>query len=274
MKTIKITWTRPSGDASTLARRILAQTHTLIAGTTGSGKSVLLRSIIHTALLDYPDEHKLILIDPKRTELWPYRDVPHCIGYASEPDEIIEQLTAALKLIDERTRRTRARNANDSDEPDVYVIIDEYTDLMTTRKKQAVPLIQRIAQLGRSSRVHLILATQRPTRDIITGAIKVNLDCRIALRVPTPQDSRNIINQSGAELLPQWGYGLMVTPQSNEPELIKPHYYSQSETRDLADRWSAQTKAVKKARNRAAARTAAAWSFGLVAVIAALVLVP
>lgn len=274
MKTIKTTWTRPSGDASTLARRILAQTHTLIAGTTGSGKSVLLRSIIHTALLDYPDEHKLILIDPKRTELWPYRGVPHCIGYASEPDEIIEQLTAALKLIDERTRRTRARNANDSDEPDVYVIIDEYADLMTTSKKQAVPLIQRIAQLGRSSRVHLILATQRPTRDIITGAIKVNLDCRIALRVPTPQDSRNIINQSGAELLPQWGYGLMVTPQSNEPEPIKPHYYSQSETRDLADRWSAQTQAVKKARKRAAARTAAAWAFGLVAVIAALVLVP
>lgn len=267
-----ISWHRPAGEASTLARRILAQTHTLIAGTTGSGKSVLLRSIIHTALLDYPDERKLILIDPKRTELWPYRNVPHCIGYASEPDEIIEQLTAAIKLIDARTMRTRARNANDSDEPDVYVIIDEYADLMTTSKKQAVPLIQRIAQLGRSSRVHLILATQRPTRDIITGAIKVNLDCRIALRVPTPQDSRNIINQGGAELLPQYGYGLMVTPQSNEPELIKPHYYSQNETRELANRWSAQTKAAQKARKRAAARAASLLACGLTAAIAVLIL--
>ena len=94
----------------------------------------------------------------------------------------------------------------------VYIVVDEFADLMTTQKRQTMPNIIRLAQLGRAANVHLILATQRPTKDIVNGQIKVNMDSRVGLRCPTAQDSRNIINIKGAETLPRYGYGYYLTP--------------------------------------------------------------
>jgi DNA segregation ATPase FtsK/SpoIIIE-like protein len=130
----------------------------------------------------------------------------------------------------------RIKKSTDSD---VYIIIDEFADLMTTQKRETMPAIIRIAQLGRAANIHLILATQRPTKDIITGQIKVNIDSRVGLRCPTAQDSRNIINIKGAESLPRYGYGYYLT--SYGCDLIPIPMTPQSEL-DARVQWWTQQK--------------------------------
>ena len=127
-----------------------------------------------------------------------------------------------------------------SGEPDIYIIIDEFADLMTTQKRETMPQIIRLAQLGRAANLHLILATQRPTRDIINGQIKVNLDSRIALRCPTAQDSRNIINTKGAETLPRYGFGYYLTP--NGCELVKIPMTPPEELAARVEWWTSQAR--------------------------------
>lgn len=187
------------------------QPHLLIAGATGSGKSVLLHNLIYH-LFGAPHGHKapnLYLIDPKRVELIDYACLPQTAMHATEPDDIIRTLENVVKLMDGRYRSMMERpNPTDRKfygEPAVYVIIDELADLMTTSKKQVTQLLARLTQLGRAANVHVIAATQRPTRDLINGQIAVNIDARVALRCPTAQDSRNIIGVSGAENLPRYG---------------------------------------------------------------------
>ena len=128
-----------------------------------------------------------------------------------------------------------------SKEADIYIIIDEYADLITTSKKDVERLICRIAQLGRAAKIHLIIATQRPTRDVITGQVKVNIDSRLALRVPTAQDSRNIINTKGAELLGKYGQGYYLTPDTLTPQLVDISYIQEAELADRVQWWTSQT---------------------------------
>ena len=123
---------------------------------------------------------------------------------------------------------------------EIYVIIDEFADLMTTQKREALPILCRLAQLGRAAGIHLIVATQRPTRDIINGQIKVNIDSRIALRCPTAQDSRNILNYSGAELLPKYGKGFYLTPDTMRPVLVEIPYTPDNELQRIINHWIAQ----------------------------------
>ena len=190
---------------------MVAQPHLLIAGATGSGKSVLLHDLIYH-LLGAPKGHyapRLYLIDPKRVELIDYATMPQTDRHATEPDDIIRTLRDVTDLMDDRYR-SMMESPNPAErkfygEPAVYVIIDELADLMTTSKKQVTPLLARLTQLGRAANVHVIAATQRPTRDLINGQIAVNIDARVALRCPTAQDSRNIIGVSGAENLPRYG---------------------------------------------------------------------
>ena len=127
-----------------------------------------------------------------------------------------------------------------SDRAHVYIIIDEFADLMTTQKKQTLPHLIRIAQLGRAANIHLIIATQRPTKDIINGQIKVNIDCRVALRCPTAQDSRNIINVKGAETLPRYGYGYYLT--SYGCDLITIPMTAQEAIQQRVEWWTKQTR--------------------------------
>ena len=122
-------------------------------------------------------------------------------------------------------------------EPPIYIIIDEFADLMTTQRKTVLPTLCRIAQLGRAAKIHLILATQRPTRDIVNGQIKVNIDCRVALRCPTAQDSRNIIGVKGAEMLPKIGYGLYLTPDTMQPIPVKIPFVPENEIQNSMNKW-------------------------------------
>ena len=226
-------WNTPGGTAPRLYLDILQQPHLLIAGSTGSGKSVLINGIIYTALYKAPPQLQFIMIDPKRVELYQYKPLPHCLLYASEPDEIAATLTAAVAIMDDRYKALQAQGLREWSGGHIYIIIDEFADLMTTQKRDTLPQLQRLAQLGRAAHLHLIAATQRPTKDIINGQIKVNMDARLALRCPTAQDSRNIINTKGAETLPRFGFGYYLTPETMRPELVKIPY---TDPADLAAR--------------------------------------
>lgn len=214
-------WNTPGGTASALCLDMLEQPHVLIAGSTGSGKSVLLNTLIYTALYRAPTVCNLILIDPKRVELVEYSTLPHCTRYASEPEEITQAIAGTVGLMEARYKSMQARHLKEWDGGHTYVVIDEFADLMTTQKRETLPHLQRLAQLGRAAHIHLIAATQRPTKDIVNGQIKVNMDSRLALRCPTAQDSRNIINIKGAETLPRYGLGYYLTPETITPQLVK-----------------------------------------------------
>lgn len=234
-------WKTPQGKASALALDFIKQTHLLIAGTTGSGKSVIINNIIYTLLYKSPKEVKLILIDPKKVELIQYKELPHTLAYASEQADIINTIKNTVALMEQRYKTMQKQGIKKSKESNIYIIIDEYADLITTSKKDTECLICRLAQLGRAARVHLIIATQRPTRDIITGQVKINIDSRLALRVPTAQDSRNIINIKGAENLAKYGQGYYLTPDTLTPQLVDISYIPETELADRVKWWTSQT---------------------------------
>lgn len=195
----------------------LRQPHLLIAGATGSGKSTAVRGLIYTATALNAG---LILIDPKRVELREWRNLPQVL-HASDPDSIARAIWSAERLLERRLTECERRELKTYPGQDVYVIIDEFADLMTTDRDRTEKPLLRLAQLGRAAKIHLILATQRPTRDIITGQIKVNIDARLALRCPTRQDSRNILDCAGAEMLPRFGFGYYRTPDTVTPRLVR-----------------------------------------------------
>ena len=237
---MKITWTTPAGNAPALCLSILKQPHILIAGATGSGKSVVINSTIYTALYKAPCDLKLVLIDPKRVELVKYRNLPHTIAYASEPAQIIQTIQKSVDLMESRYKAMQRRGAVKSTEADVYIIVDEFADLMTTCKRETLPNLCRLAQLGRAANIHLIIATQRPTRDIVNGQIKVNMDCRLALRCPSPRDSINIMDQKGAEALPRYGYGYYQTPEGLQ--LVQIPMIAEDELQARIDHWEGQNR--------------------------------
>ena len=206
------TWTTPAGTTYSLYEDMLKQPHLLIAGATGSGKSVVINGIISTALYDAPSDGGFILVDPKRVELVQYKRLPHVIRYASEPADMVSALDAALALTEQRYKAMQRQGLRKSTDADVYLIIDELADLMTTNKKNVQPRLQRLCQIGRAANVHVIAATQCPLATVIPTAISVNFDARVGLRTRNAQDSRNILQRTGCELLPRYGQGYYMTP--------------------------------------------------------------
>lgn len=197
-----------------LYKSMLDQPHLLIAGATGSGKSVVINGIISTLLMtSTPTSAGLILIDPKRVELVQYKHLPHTLCYASEPGEPARALRQAIAVIEDRYQSMQKRGLRKYDGGHVYVIIDELADLMTTDRKTIQPLLQRLCQIGRAANVHCIAATQCPLATVIPTAIKVNFDSRVGLRCRSGQDSRNILGQTGCEDLPRYGQGYYMTPE-------------------------------------------------------------
>lgn len=212
-----VTYKTPTGRYCNLFADMLEQPHLLVAGATGSGKSVVINGMITTLLYrlpgnSRPDEVKLILIDPKRVELVAYKNLPHTVRYASEPEEMLSALQYAMTLAEGRYKVMQEKRKKMYPGGDVYIIIDEFADLMTTQKREVVPLIQRLAQIGRAAKVHIILATQTPISEVLPTKIKCNFDARVGLRTRSDQDSRNIIGKSGLERLPRYGKGYYMKP--------------------------------------------------------------
>lgn len=240
------TYTTPTGMTYGLFNDMLKQTHLLIAGASGSGKSVLVNGLICTALYDFPfnddGSKRLILIDPKRTELNPYKDLPHTLYYASEPDTMVDALHYALGLVEKRYEYMETQGWRTYRGSDVYVIIEELADLMTTQRSTVQPLIQRLCQIARAAKVHVWAITQCPLVSIIPTPIKVNFDGIVALRTRSAQDSRNIIGVNGAEALPRYGDCLYYTPDMIRPIRCAVPFIDRDEQDTIIDWWQRQKK--------------------------------
>ena len=196
--------------------------HALIGGTTGGGKSVLLNSIAVSLLFKHtPETLRLIIIDPKQVEFSEYTGLPHLLRpVITDPYQAIDTLASVCDLIDRRYKRMAAhkvKNAVEMGLPSVVVMIDELADLIILGKKPVETAIVRIAQLGRAAGVHLIVATQQPTVNVVTGLIKANIPCRIALKTATVSNSTVILDGKGAEKLTGKGDALLKLPNRTTP---------------------------------------------------------
>lgn len=237
----------PSGETSAVYQDALSQPHLLIAGATGSGKSVIINALIHSALLRFPfgdGGAQFILIDPKRVELSRWTGIPHTIYYASEPDTMLGALFCAMDICEARYRKMQTAGQKKFVGTDVYVIIDEFADLMTTQGRTVKPLVQRLAQIGRAARVHLIIATQTPIAKVIPTEIKCNFDSRFGLRARSAQDSRNILDHAGLELLPKYGQAVYMTPAGET--LYNVPMVPEGELQRVRNWWAAQMPAPRK----------------------------
>ena len=226
--------------------------HLLIAGATGSGKSVCLNAIISGLLMQHtPETLRLVLIDPKRVEMTAYASVPHLAfsEIITDLDRVLGTLQAVANEMDARYRKFQAlgvRNIEGYNEkttgdplPYWVVVIDELADLMMTAPDQVQRLLVRLAQLARATGIHVIVATQRPSVDVITGLIKANFPTRIAFAVSSIVDSRTIIDGAGAEKLLGRGDMLYVPPGADKPRRIQGVFVSDNEIASVTDYWLA-----------------------------------
>ena len=242
----------PQGKISVLYKHMTKQTHVLIAGTTGSGKSVVTRGVLNSLLYrpfcDVPGSAEMILIDPKGTELVTFSKAPHCIRYATaaQSGDMIGALRLASALVDRRFSAMQ-NDLSLMDEKhyykgsDIWVVIDELADLMLSADSAEVKrLIQHIGQIGRAARVHLLCCTQCPLVKVIPTEIKVNFDAILALRTRSAQDSRNIIGCKGAELFPKVGKGMYQNPDTTNIVTVDLLYVDDTETERLVNHWLKQ----------------------------------
>ncbi len=244
--------------------------HLLIAGSTGTGKSVAINSMLSSILFRAtPEDVRLIMIDPKRVELGMYEDIPHLMTpVVVDPKQAVNALRWAVKEMEERYKKLAAagvrnieqfnRNAahmakekpaSESEEPllplpYIVVVIDELADLMMVARGDVEESIARLAQMARAVGVHLLLATQRPSVDVITGLIKANLPSRISFRVQSKIDSRTILDGNGAEQLLGRGDMLFMPPGSSRAVRLHGPYISEQESARLASFLRKQGKPV------------------------------
>ena len=238
-------------SGSPVAADLASMPHLLIAGTTGSGKSVCVNSILCALLLNNtPLNLRLVLVDPKRVELTGYNGIPHLLApVITDADRVVGALQWMLREMDSRyhkfsklgVRNIIEYNTRQSAEhlPYIVVIIDELADLMMLAPDETERCITRLAQLARATGIHLILATQRPSVNVVTGLIKANFPARIAFAVASGVDSRVILDQPGAERLLGRGDMLFQAPDASAPARLQGVYVSDSEIRRLVDYWRA-----------------------------------
>jgi S-DNA-T family DNA segregation ATPase FtsK/SpoIIIE len=216
--------------------------HLLVAGQTGSGKSVMINTFLTSLLYrNSPSDLKLILVDPKQVEMAPYNDIPHLLTpVINEPEKCISALKWAVAEMERRLRamaEVGKRNIGEYNTlkkeegmPYIVIVIDELADLMMMAARDVEALIVRLAQKARAAGIHLVLATQRPSVDVITGLIKANVPARIAFTVASQIDSRTIIDQMGAEKLLGRGDMLLLTSDMPKPKRVQAALIEDEET--------------------------------------------
>jgi S-DNA-T family DNA segregation ATPase FtsK/SpoIIIE len=255
-----------SASGEPVAADIAKMPHVLVAGATGSGKSVLIHSMVMSILFRArPDEVKFVMIDPKRTELTFYEGIPHLfdpmveparVSVITNPKDAAKALKALLSLMEKRYERLQLHGQRNIEgynamadkkglprEFYVVVIIDELADLMLIAGDIVEDAIQRLTQMARAVGIHMVLATQRPSVDVITGVIKANLPSRIALQVISKIDSKVILDGSGAESLQGRGDLLYLSSGAQKPERCQGAFVSEDEIRGLVDYLKTQGKA-------------------------------
>ncbi len=223
--------------------------HTIVAGATGSGKSVCINALIACTLLSKdPSQVRMVMIDPKRVELAPYRDIRHLYTpVVVDTDKAVSVLAALVKEMDTRlemmekvgARNIISYNKKNKTEPMPYllVIIDEMADLMIRARDKVERAVVRLAQLGRAPGIHLVIATQRPSVDVITGIIKANFPTRIAFTVRSNVDSRTVLDSGGAEKLIGNGDMLYFPSDAMKPQRVQGVFVSDAEIEGLVGFW-------------------------------------
>ncbi len=243
--------------------------HVLIAGSTGSGKSSCINSIVTSLLMRYtPEQVRLILVDPKRVELGAYNDLPHLLTeVVTNPKKAANALDWAVREMDMRYEVLAEVGVRDitgynsmfdrgelptRDDPDpvtgkgyerlpfIVIVVDELNDLMMVAARDVEASICRIAQMARAVGIHLVIATQRPSVDVITGVIKANVPSRMAFSVSSLADSRVILDQPGAEKLIGQGDMLLMTASSNRAQRIQTSWVDEECVRKVAAHWRRQ----------------------------------
>ena len=245
--------------------------HLLIAGATGSGKSVCVNTIISSILMRArPDEVKLILVDPKKVELSVYNGIPHLLApVVTDPKKAAAVLREVVAEMERRydvfasvnARNIKSYNAfaheynvgkDESEQKEILsyhvIILDEVADLMTVASKEVEDCIMRISQMARAAGIHLIVATQRPSTDIITGVIKANIPSRIAFAVSSSIDSRTILDTSGAEKLLGKGDMLFSPMGASSPIRVQGCFVSDDEVAEIVHYVSSQQEAIYEER--------------------------
>ncbi|HKL17137.1 MAG TPA: DNA translocase FtsK, partial [Patescibacteria group bacterium] len=222
--------------------------HLLVAGATGSGKTVFLNSVIIGLLFENtPKDLRLILVDPKRVELTLYEGIPHLLTHViTDAQKTVNALKWAIKEMEDRfdiLSKAKKRNidsynksVNEEDKlPYIVIVIDELADLMSTSPQEVENAIVRLAQMARATGIHLIMATQRPSVDVITGLIKANVTSRVAFSVASSTDSRTILDFSGAEKLLGKGDMLYVSANLSKPKRLQGAYVSDEEIKKIVN---------------------------------------
>jgi len=214
--------------------------HALIAGATGSGKSIMMRSMLATVLFrTSPEEVRLILVDPKRVEFSGYNGIPHLLmPVIVEPEKTLPALKWAVGEMGKRYKMLQDAGARDIESyngkaaekmPYILIVVDELADIMVVSPAEVEKTITRLAQMARATGIHLLLATQRPSTDVLTGLIKANIPCRIAFNVTSQVDSRVIMDMPGAEKLLGKGDMLYLPPDRSKPTRIQSPFVSNEE---------------------------------------------
>lgn len=229
--------------------------HIMIAGTTGSGKSVAINSLIVSLLYrNTPQDVKFILVDPKHVELTPYNGIPHLLTPTiTEPEKAVNALKWAVAEMERRYKLVAEAGKRNIDEynakselplPFIVIVVDELANLMAVAKADVEAAIVRLASLARAVGIHLVLATQRPSTEVITGLIKANVSSRAAFKLPSQIDSRTILDSAGAEKLLGNGDMLFITAESSKPRRIQGTYIGEKEVHKVVDFFKQQTGAV------------------------------
>ena len=248
-----VAWLGKGIDGNAVWTDIAKMPHVLVAGTTGSGKSACVNAMLSSILMaSSPNEVRLVLVDPKQVELNHYENVPHLLTPVVTSPRLAANVLANL-ITEMETRygvmsQARARNleelnrirrkAGEAPLPHILCVIDELADLMMVAPAEVEDSIIRLAQKSRATGIHLVLATQRPSTDIITGTIKVNIPSRIAFSVSSQTDSRVILDQGGAESLLGQGDMLFRNAGSSKLERVQGAFITEDEIANITNHWA------------------------------------
>lgn len=236
------------GSGETVVIDLAKMPHLLVAGSTGSGKSVFVNTVMSCLLIQKdPSELRLLLIDPKRVELTPYNGIPHLLTpVVVETDQVVNLLRGLIREMMDRYRKMEEIGVRNIDSynkkspdqmPYLVVAVDELADLMMTASVDVEQALCRLAQLGRATGIHLIVATQRPSVDVLTGLIKANFPSRVSFALTSQVDSRTILDSSGAEKLLGKGDMLYQSVDMSRPERVQGVFISDAEIESLVEFW-------------------------------------
>lgn len=243
---------------SELARELVAQNHCLIAGCTGSGKSVLVNKLIYELCTKNLNEASFVIVDLKRVSLLKWEYMPHCMGYARDIDQAQTIIHMISNAMDARFKAMEKKRIDKYIGGDVYLIIDEAADLLNSEQKKDKHIANailadliHIGRLGRAAKVHMIFCTQKASRATIPSDIQANCNALVGLHCRSAMESRQIIGYNGAELLPRYGECLVVTPDYMQPKKMPVVMLEDRRATELQNYWNEsmtwkQRRSIKK----------------------------